>query len=211
MTSSRDKILGKLRAARTPFEAVEPVSGYLPVVDVGESELSARFAESAKKLLCDVHACKNGAEALAALGEILGDDKSVMAWDLAHIPLVGLSKWLEGRGVALAAPRDASARVGITGVDAALASTGSLVQISAPGRPRLASLLPPVHVAVVTAAQIIPNMEAWAAAQRAAGLGAFRAASGIILISGPSRTADIAMQTVMGMHGPGQVHIILLP
>jgi len=213
MASSRDRILSRLRAADVPFEDVEPLEEYLPVVpldDVSPEALVARFVEQAKKLLCEVHECQGEANALQVILELIGEDRQVMAWDLANIPLPGLAKSLASAGVTLSAPRDEGARLGITGVDAALASTGTLLQVSAPGRPRLPSLLPPVHVAVVRVEQIMPDFESWIAAQRAAGLDAFRAASGIILISGPSRTADIAMQTTMGMHGPGELHVVLL-
>jgi L-lactate dehydrogenase complex protein LldG len=101
-------------------------------------------------------------------------------------------------------------RVGITGVDAALAATGSLVLAAGVGKHRVTSLLPPLHIAVVRASQIMPDLESWVAMQRAQGLDAFRRMSSVIVISGPSRTADIAMQLIMGMHGPAELHIILI-
>lgn len=59
--------------------------------------------------------------------------------------------------------------------------------------------------------QIVPDLESWMAAQRADGFAAMRGASNIVVVSGPSRTADIAMELVMGMHGPRELHIVLLP
>ena len=213
MASSRDRILGRLRAGAVPFEKVEPVGDYLPVTplpDTSPEALTARFAEQARKLLCEVHECRGEAEALQVILKLIGADRQVMAWDLANIPLPGLGQSLEASGVTLSGARDETVRVGITGVDAALASTGTLVQVSAPGQPRLPSLLPPVHVAVVRVEQIIPDFETWVADWRAEGLEGFRALSSVMLISGPSRTADIAMQTTMGMHGPGKLHVVLL-
>jgi len=134
----------------------------------------------------------------------------VLCWDFAHIPLPGLDAALDRAGIAVAPPDDASARVGITGVDAALAATGSLVISSGPGKARQVSLLPLVHIAVVRVDQIVPHMEAWIAALRAAGTDAFAAASSTVIVSGPSRTADIAMELILGMHGPGALHIVLL-
>jgi L-lactate dehydrogenase complex protein LldG len=106
--------------------------------------------------------------------------------------------------------QDAGARVGLTGVDAALAATGSLVLSSGDGRARAASLLPPIHIAVVTADQILPDLESWLASSKAAGSAPIRRPSNIVVITGPSRTADIAMQLVMGMHGPREVHVVLM-
>ncbi len=214
MTSSRDRILSRLRATTAPFADMEPVKDHLRVVrlaDTSPDGLIARFTEQATKLKAEVHVCRTEADALDVVAEIIGADRLVMAWDLENIPLPGLAGALTAAGVGLSAPRDEGVRVGITGVDAALASTGSLLQVSAPGRPRLPSLLPPVHVAIVKTDQVLPDFETWAACQRAVGLSDFRAASGVILISGPSRTADIAMQTTMGMHGPETLHIVLLP
>ncbi|MCP5101116.1 MAG: lactate utilization protein C, partial [Chloroflexi bacterium] len=78
------------------------------------------------------------------------------------------------------------------------------------GRYRTTSLLPPVHIAIMTTDQISPNLESWLANQRAETPDLFKNASNIAIISGASRTADIAMELILGMHGPGKLHIILL-
>ena len=87
--------------------------------------------------------------------------------------------------------------------------------MSGNGRFRAASLLPPIHIAVLNTNQIVPDLESWWAAQKwaaqkAAGLEQTRQHSNIAIITGPSRTADIAMQLVMGMHGPRELHLVLL-
>ncbi len=213
MATSRDIILSKLRSAGRAAAGVEPAAEHLPVVplpDLPPDQLLARFIEQAQKLGCEVHLCRSEHEALTAISGVLGPDKQVLAWNLAHIPLPGLPAMFEREAIQLASPRDEGVRVGITAVDAALASTGSLILKSGAGKPRLPSLLPPVHVAIVAAQQIVPTFEAWVAQQRGDGLDRFRSAASVILISGPSRTADIAMQLIMGMHGPGQLHVILL-
>jgi L-lactate dehydrogenase complex protein LldG len=213
MTGSRDKILTRLRSAQAAIETSGTADEYLPVVplpDAPADQLQARFVEQATRLGCEVHACGSQADALTCISGLLGADKRVLAWDFANIPLPGLAAMFTRDAIELASPRDDSVRVGITGVDAALASTGSLVIEAGPGKPRVPSLLPPVHIAVVSAQQIMPNLEAWVAHLRSEGLDRFRQTSGIVLVSGPSRTADIAMQLIMGMHGPGQVHIVLV-
>ncbi len=142
---------------------------------------------------------------------LLGEDRRLLSWDLAHIPLPGLQAALDHAGIEIAAPEDASVRVGLTGADAALAATGSVILSSGPGKPRTVSLLPDVHIVVITAGQIVPNLETWAADRRAQGLDDFRQTSSVMIISGPSRTADIAMQLVLGAHGPAALHILILP
>jgi L-lactate dehydrogenase complex protein LldG len=95
---------------------------------------------------------------------------------------------------------------GITGVAAAVAETGSLACLSGPDSARGASLVPPVHIALVRVSQIVPDLFDWYA-----GLEALpELAANVNLITGPSKTADIEGVLVRGMHGPGQVHIILI-
>jgi L-lactate dehydrogenase complex protein LldG len=181
------------------------------MADTSAPALLQRFSEEAEKLRAQVYCAADEASAIQHLLGILGQDREVIAWDLAQIPLAGLGQALQAQGVQIAPSRSEHVRVGITGASAALAATGSLVMVAGPGRIRTASLIPFCHVAVIRQAQILPDFEAWVALQRQAGLEAFRQASNITLISGTSRTADIAMQMIMGVHGPGEVHIIILP
>jgi len=96
-----------------------------------------------------------------------------------------------------------AADVGISEVDYLIAETGSLVCKTAPRHPRSVSLLPPVHLVVAHRRQIIPDLfdlfvpgQAPPACQT--------------LITGPSKTGDIELKLVTGVHGPGEVHVILL-
>lgn len=96
-----------------------------------------------------------------------------------------------------------SADVGITGVAAAVAETGSLVCTSGPQQWRGLSLIPPVHVAIVRADQIVPDLlDVLAAANP-------DLPAALTLISGPSKTADIEGILITGVHGPGHVHIVV--
>jgi L-lactate dehydrogenase complex protein LldG len=65
-------------------------------------------------------------------------------------------------------------------------------------------------MAVIRQGQILPDLETWVARLRQQGLDAFQDTASAMIISGPSRTADIAMQLILGMHGPGELHIIIL-
>lgn len=93
---------------------------------------------------------------------------------------------------------------GVTDVDAALADTGSLVIASQPGVGRGPSLAPPIHVALVRSADLLPDMvDLWANRELPA------TGSATAIITGPSKTADIEGVLVTGVHGPKLVHIIL--
>jgi len=100
----------------------------------------------------------------------------------------------------------ASADVGITSADYALADTGTLVMLASPQEARLISLLPPAHIAVVPRARILSGLDELftvlpnPAAQT----------SSMVLITGPSRTADIEQILVRGVHGPGQITVVVV-
>lgn len=211
MTTSRDAILKRLRAAQQPFGDLAPTRDHLPMVpmpDTSTRVLVDRFIEQAEKLRSVVHRPASEKAAIKVMLDIVAGDPKVLCWAFEHIPLSGLADALSKNQIKIADPRDPSVRVGITGVDAALAATGSLVLQAGEGKHRVTSLLPPVHVVVVHQSQIMADLEAWVASQRTRGIDAFRQTASVILISGPSRTADIAMQLVMGMHGPAELHIV---
>jgi L-lactate utilization protein LutC len=94
---------------------------------------------------------------------------------------------------------------GITDVYAAVAETGSLVVKSSATHGRALSLVPPVHIAIVEPKNFIPDL-----VDLFAKLSAESAGTGTVLISGPSKTADIEMNLVQGVHGPGVVKVFVL-
>ena len=98
--------------------------------------------------------------------------------------------------------------LGLTEVNYALADTGTLALLSGPGRGRLLSLLPPVHVALLRSDQILSGMEElFCLLERDP---VFQERSCITFITGPSRTADIELTLTIGVHGPQELHVVLL-
>ena len=213
MSTSRDQILNRLSTAHPVLGTTEPGEKYIPVspfVDQSSQGLLDRFVEQAKSLASMVYLPASQEEAIQVILDLLDGDHSVLAWDYEHIPLPGLAEAFASHDIQIAPQRDASVRVGITGADVALAATGSLVLMTGAGKPRLASLLPPVHIVMIQQSQILMDLEAWVAVLRQEGLDTFRKIASAMIISGPSRTADIAMQLILGMHGPGELHILIL-
>ena len=96
-----------------------------------------------------------------------------------------------------------SADIGLSGVDAALAETGTVVVSSGPGRSRLTTLLPPVHLALAPTSSLTSDIFSWLAARE----GEMPAAT--TLISGPSKTADIEQTMAIGVHGPKRFIVVL--
>jgi L-lactate utilization protein LutC len=108
----------------------------------------------------------------------------------------------------LAALRQSAATVdiGITSADYALGDTGTLVMISSPAEARLISLLPFHHLAIVPRERILTGLdELFTVVPNPAEL-----TSSMVLITGPSRTADIELVLVRGVHGPGQITVVVV-
>ncbi len=150
-----------------------------------------------------------------------GQERMVLSWAPERLPVGGLAETLEDLGWRLVIPtnlatpesRDAVRfiRYGLTGVDAAFASTGSLLVASAPGQSRAASLLPLRHIALVPFSKLCRNVESWLADRREAGSLAddLSERAAWHMITGPSKSADIEMNLTLGVHGPKFVHAIL--
>lgn len=229
--SSRDQILNKLRSARStgsarPFDDAPPRPRQYLNVTVQEDEsadaLLERFTLELTQLKGEVFVVSGDDEARAKVIELLAAQSatSILAWDFAYIPVAGLEAAIRDAGIEIFQPdthneyrmemltASAEAQVGLTGADAAAATTGTLIFTTAPGRGRLPTVLAPTHIAVITLDQILPRIESWVAAQRAQGL-PLRASANVCFVSGPSRTGDIEMELILGVHGPGRVQVIV--
>jgi L-lactate dehydrogenase complex protein LldG len=99
-----------------------------------------------------------------------------------------------------------TAEVGINFADYALADTGSLVFLTESHETRLISLLPPIHIALIARKNILSGLDELFTLVPHPAL----KSSAMTLITGPSRTADIEMRLVRGVHGPGEVHVIIV-
>jgi L-lactate dehydrogenase complex protein LldG len=133
--------------------------------------------------------------------------RRVLSWDADLLPY-GLGAVLVAPAFG-ASPRElqAQAEVGLTGCDAAIAETGSLVLLSGPGKARAVSLLPPVHLAVVRPADLCFSMGELFQKHASA----LAASAACTVVTGPSRTADIELTLTLGVHGPGQVLVVIGP
>lgn len=104
----------------------------------------------------------------------------------------------------------ASAAVGVTGADAVIAETASVALAPRRGMSRQASLLPPVHVAVARADQVVGTLDDALTLRLAELAEAEESTWYMNLVSGPSRTADIEQTLVVGVHGPGVVYLVVI-
>jgi L-lactate dehydrogenase complex protein LldF len=127
----------------------------------------------------------------------------ILAWDGKHLP-EGLLAELGMNGIGFNFDTNPEVRAGITGVNAAVAETGTLVLTSGSGRPASTSILPEIHIAILYEKDIYENLP------QVLHLQEIQTASSVILISGPSRTADIEMTLTIGVHGPGELYVFCL-
>lgn len=146
------------------------------------------------------------------------DALSFVSWDPDQLPVPGVIEHLQHLGLVRHShdvPADPVGRIdtqmgyldlvlGITGAEAAFAESGTVVLRSGPGRPRMASLVPLVHVVLLEQARLHRSLSHWAAG----GIG--DDAANLIFISGPSRTGDIEQHLNLGVHGPKHLHVVLV-
>ena len=95
---------------------------------------------------------------------------------------------------------------GITSTADAIADPGALILWPSEKEPRLMSLVPSIHIAVLQADKIyssfleVMQKENWAA----------KMPTNVVLISGPSKTADIEMTLAFGVHGPKELIVLVV-
>lgn len=221
----RDAFLDRIRQAARSGSAykldvpdVPPRAAYVGV-DGDECDAMAREVDEVGGT---AHLVDNLGEANERLGELLTDyaAKSTVCWQHPVLNEAGVYETLRERGIecwtydrleampaAERRERLLAADVGISSVDYAIAETGSLVVCARPGQERVASLLTPVHVAVVTRDQIVPDLfDVFGELERVKGA----LPSNLALITGPSKTGDIELQLTTGVHGPGKWHVIVV-
>lgn len=104
----------------------------------------------------------------------------------------------------------ARADIGITGVDYLIAETASASLVSREGMTRMASLLPPVHIAIAHIDQVVETLGDLLTLREAELADEDAPNWYMNLVSGPSKTADIEQTIVIGVHGPGEVHLIVI-
>ncbi len=133
----------------------------------------------------------------------------VLTWDAPHLD----ASWLEmltNAGIKLIQPSSENVETcrqvgaGLTGVSAGIADTGSLLLLEGPGKPLTASLLPPLHIAVMYMGDIYEDLD-----QVMRSIDISKSSSSV-LITGPSRTSDIEMVLTIGVHGPGELYVLCI-
>ncbi len=229
MSARREKFLSRikdsLRHAVLPAAAPEhpgSFQDYSFETDAPAAGLIEGFTRELEALSGQVHLLGSSAEIIPTILEILGSHNArrIIAWDESQLGLTGFTTAMAEAGITIensylpptGVERQArlaqldGVPAGLTGVQGGLADTGAVALISGPGRGRLASLLPPVHIALLPAPKIYPALPAFLSANPTAAT----SGSNLVFIAGPSRTGDIEMTLSMGVHGPKEVHVVII-
>jgi L-lactate dehydrogenase complex protein LldG len=216
--SARDRILAKLNAA-APAEnlSVPDVAGWFASHRLVEtsSEKAARFRSLIELAHAEVHAVNFAnwgqklEEVLSAKGltELLvsaGTEHGRQA--MAQLSESGIA--CKGYDQAIEAWKDAmfhQTPASLTTARAAIAETGTLILWPDADEPRLMSLVPPVHIVLLDAGKIYNTFyEAMQSESWKDGL-----PTNALLISGPSKTADIQVTLAYGAHGPKELVVLM--
>jgi len=100
--------------------------------------------------------------------------------------------------------------VGVTKADYGIAETGSIVDISYTDDNRLLSSFSRVHIAVLEKSKILAKLEELSPRMKELLMPGKGKKPSITFIGGPSRTSDIELKSVLGVHGPHEVHLVLI-
>ncbi|MBN1285897.1 MAG: lactate utilization protein [Anaerolineae bacterium] len=207
MSRAREQILSRVYAAARPEPAPVPWQSRRRFDD-----LAARFTQTLTDGGGRVVRAESLDDTAAKLGDLLKElgARRVIAND--EPPLDRLDpavRWpdyewhIAGKSGGDLRAFCAAADVGLSGAAAAFAETGTVVMACGTGQSRAATLLPPVHIALVSTARLVADIFAWAAARA----GDMPAA--VTFVSGPSKTADIEQTLAIGVHGPGRFIVVL--
>jgi L-lactate dehydrogenase complex protein LldG len=205
---SRENILHRVRTGIGRGAADAPAAPPPVRLRVPEADREARIASLLARVEALAAMAVRNADPAGVVAELIAGKTSVASnapflaeCGLTAIPGVrsGITDRDELRALC------ATADCGITSADYALADTGSLVMIASPQEARLISLLPPMHIAVVPAERILTGLdELFTLLPNPAEI-----TSSMVIITGPSRTADIEQILVRGVHGPGKLAVIV--
>lgn len=186
---------------------------------VTNSRVVEFFKDQYEKLAGKVYVAATVAEAIEVIGQIFSSSNvtSVVTAPLPDEICDTLDKLIMKVGLApvaidLTSPSVQNqineADVGISMAEFGIASMGALVEVTSEDSYRLVSSLPLIHIALVSAAEIVETLDE--AAPRLRDIyGRYQSNCQITFISGPSRTADIEMKLFLGVHGPQASHVVI--
>ena len=215
---SRHRIFSKLQAATRQTTAPVSQPPGLPIKTYSQKEKVEKLKTLMEAMRTEVHlaGAKNWVDTVKDI-LIKREVKSLL-----YAPRTEIGKALEHQGKNAAGDlpqlipyemeieqmkeRVFTVEAGITAAAGAIAETGALILWPSEKEPRLMSIVPPLHIAVLQADKIYNSLsevmqkENWPA----------KMPTNVVLVSGPSKTADIEMTLAFGVHGPKELIVLIV-
>jgi L-lactate dehydrogenase complex protein LldG len=227
-SAGQGRVLDDIRRALGRSETVKPapLEPFVETkVEEGSEELLARFIREVTAVGALVYRAQKGEEVGALITQICaGAGSSDVALSGSSLLLeMNLSAQLTALHLSVVAATDfgadekakliarlAECGAGVTTVDYAIAESGTLALTSDEDQALLVSLLPIIHIAVIRPQQILATLT-----DVVTELGSGRMQSAVpfrsaTFITGPSRTSDVELTLSIGVHGPKELHLIIL-
>lgn len=214
--SARDNIFRKLRAASTPTLPSPDAAiseHYASLPRTAKADLAREFSEKITAWHAEVHTVPRSQWVEKARAIVA--EKGITT--LLYAPATAHGQILAASGIAGLKAYDRPIEdwkpemfdgvdAAITGTRGAIAETGTMILWPDADEPRLMSLVPPIHIALVDADAIVPTLyDAITQQKWSAGL-----PTNALLVTGPSKTADIQQTLAYGAHGPKELIVLLL-
>jgi L-lactate dehydrogenase complex protein LldG len=221
----QNNVLDDVRRAlgRSATLAPAPLDPFIEAsTETDLAELIARFTAEATAVRAQVHSMSDKLQFVDKIAEICA------AYNGQEIALSGakvfaemnLTSALAAQGFSTFVPgetdheqlvaRLANCGCGVTAADYAIAETGTIVLSSDEPNALLVSLLPPVHIAVLQSSQIAASLDEVISKLSTERINRAGPSRSVTLITGPSRTSDVELVLSIGVHGPKELHVIIL-
>ena len=215
---SRHRIFSRLHAAtrQSPAPVLQPPA--MPIKTYSQKEKIERLKTLMEAMRTEVHL--TGATNWVNTVKDILKKREVKSLLYAHRTVIGETlahHWANDAGdlpklipyeteIEQIKKRVFTVEAGITSAIGAIADTGALILWPTEKEPRLMSIVPPIHIAVLKADTIhnslseVMQKENWPA----------KMPGNVVLVSGPSKTADIEMTLAFGVHGPKELIVLIL-
>ncbi len=212
----RDSILSRLNNAPRGVIPEKTELMPFPETSMNREDLIVKFTQMLAEQTGVVHRVKDSTELSETLKRVLAeegvtelaasDDSILLQTGLDSLSDVTVKRCKDFKDIS--AFKDylfTKADAGITGADFAVAESGTLVIAHNAEKPRLVSLAPAIHIAVVKLEHLVPVYES-----AVSKIYADEKPSQVTFITGPSMTADIQAMPFKGMHGPKKLFVFLV-
>ncbi|MGI3902805.1 MAG: LutC/YkgG family protein [Janthinobacterium lividum] len=197
----RDAVDGRIAAARP---GVVPARGQLP-----EAERLTLFCDKAVASAATVTRVASAADVPGEVARFLRDSNLPASLRMGADPTLGSMPWGETLIDVSRGPSDGSDINGISHAFGAVAESGTLALVSGQDNPTTLNFLPDNHIVVVEARDVAGDYEAVLARLRERyGKGSMPRT--LNFVTGPSRSADIEQQLILGAHGPRRLHVVVV-